>query len=116
MKQGLTFMLVLLGVMVASLMLAEWFELSVTVMVLMATIGSLFCLLVLIVVPRVRQKAAEREYRRLVREGVHSIVGRARYRGRRVLHYSDGSVAVQTSSGMQAFDNFDACRQFVDGR
>lgn len=116
MTKGLTFVLVLLGVAVGSMMLAEWFEFSVTVMVLMATIGSLFCLLVLIVVPRARQQAAEREYRRLVREGVNSIVGRARYRGRRVLHYADGSVAVQTSSGMQAFENFDACRQYVDGR
>lgn len=116
MRKGLTFVLILLGVMVASLMLAELFELSVTVMVLMATIGSLFCLLVLIVIPRARQQAAEREYRRLLHEGVHSIVGRARYRGRRVLHYADGSVAVQTSSGMQAFENFDACRQYVDGR
>lgn len=116
MTKGLTFVLVLLGVMVGSIMLAEWFEFSVTVMVLMATIGSLFCLLVLIIVPRARQQAAEREYRRLVREGVNSIVGRARYRGRRVLHYADGSVAVQTSSGMQAFENFDACRQYVDGR
>ena len=116
MRKVATFVLVLLGVMVASLMLAEWFELSVTVMVLMATVGSLFCLLALIIVPRSRKQAAEREYQRLVRDGMDSIVGRARYRGRRVLHYADGSVAVQTSTGMQAFENFDACRQFVDGR
>ncbi|MEM7634503.1 MAG: hypothetical protein AAF299_08080 [Pseudomonadota bacterium] len=108
--------LILLGVMALSVVLAELFGLSVTVMVLIATIGSLSCLLILFVVPRIRQQIAEREYRQLLRESVHLIVGRARYRGRRVLHYADGSVAVQTSRGMLAFDNFDSCRQFIDGR
>jgi hypothetical protein len=116
MKKSLISVLILLGVMVASVVLAELLGLSVTSMVLIATIGSLSCLLIFIVVPRIRQQVAEREYRQLLREGVHLIVGRARYRGRRVLHYADGSVAVQTTRGMLAFDNFDACRQFIDGR
>ena len=116
MKKCLISVLILLGVMVASVVLAELLGLSVTAMVLIATIGSLSCLLMFIVVPRIRQQVAEREYRQLLREGVHLIVGRARYRGRRVLHYADGSVAVQTTRGMLAFDNFDACRQFIDGR
>lgn len=116
MKKGLIFVLVLLGVMVASLMLSDLFEFGVTAMVLLATIGSLVCLLILVVVPRIREQAAQREYKQLLKDGVHLIVGRARYRGRRVLHYADGSVAVQTRRGMQAFESFDACRQFVDGR
>ena len=116
MKKSLISVFTLLGVMVVSVMLAELFGLSVTAMVLIATIGSLICLLILFVVPRVRRQVAEREYRQLLREGMHLIVGRARYRGRRVLHYADGSVAVQTASGMLAFDSFDACRRFVDGR
>lgn len=116
MKKGLISVFILLGVVVASVLLAELLGLSVTAMVLIATIGSLICLLVLFVVPRIRQQVAEREYRQLLKEGMHLIVGRARYRGRRVLHYADGSVAVQTGSGMLAFDSFDACRRFVDGR
>lgn len=116
MKKSLISVLILLGVMVASVVVAELFGLSVTAMVLLATIGSLSCLLILFVVPRIRQQVAEREYRQLLREGMHLIVGRARYRGRRVLHYADGSVAVQTTSGMLAFDTFDACRRFVDRR
>ena len=116
MKKSLISVFILLGVMVVSVLLAEVFSLSVTAMVLIATIGSLICLLILFVVPRVRRQVAEREYRQLLREGMHLIVGRARYRGRRVLHYADGSVAVQTASGMLAFDSFDACRRFVDGR
>ena len=116
MKKSLISVFTLLGVMVVSVMLAELFGLSVTAMVLIATIGSLICLLILVVVPRIREQIAEREYRQLLREGMHLIVGRARYRGRRVLHYADGSVAVQTASGMLAFDSFDACRRFVDGR
>ncbi len=116
MKKSLIFILALLGVTVATVALTEAFGLSVTVMVLMATIGSLSCLLVLVVVPRIREQMAEREYRQLLRDSVHLIVGRARYRGRRVLHYADGSVAVHTRRGMQAFDTFDACRQFIDGR
>jgi len=116
MKKTLTFFLTSLSIVIASVALTELFGLSVTVMVLMATIGSLICLLVFIVVPRIRLQVAEREYRQLLREGMHLIVGRARYRGRRVLHYADGSVAVKTSRGMLAFDNFDSCRQFIDGR
>jgi hypothetical protein len=116
MKKSLISVFTLLGVMVVSVLLAELFSLSVTAMVLIATIGSLICLLILFVVPRVRRQVAEREYRQLLREGMHLIVGRARYRGRRVLHYADGSVAVQTASGMLAFDSFDACRRFVDRR
>lgn len=116
MKKSLISVFTLLGVMVVSVLLAELFSLSVTAMVLIATIGSLICLLILFVVPRVRRQVADREYRQLLREGMHLIVGRARYRGRRVLHYADGSVAVQTASGMLAFDSFDACRRFVDGR
>lgn len=116
MKKSLIFVLTLLSVMVASVMVTDFFDLSVTAMVLIATIGSLSCLLILVVVPRIRQQVAEREYRQLLRDGVHLIVGRARYRGRRVLHYADGSVAALTPRGMQAFDTFDACRQFIDGR
>ena len=116
MKKILTFVLTSLGIVIVSVALTELFDLSVAVMVLMATIGSLICLLVFIVVPSIRLQIAEREYRQLLREGMHLIVGRARYRGRRVLHYADGSVAVQTSRGMLAFDNFDSCRQFIDGR
>ena len=116
MKKGLISVLILLGAIVTRVILAELFGLSVTARVLIATSGSLICLLILVVGPRIREQIAEREYRQLLREGMHLIVGRARYRGRRVLHYADGSVAVQTASGMLAFDSFDACRRFVDGR
>ncbi len=116
MKKILSFFFTSLSIVIVSVALSEFFHLGVATMVLMATIGSLACLLVFIVVPRIRLQTAEREYRQLLQEGVHLIVGRARYRGRRVLHYADGSVAVQTSRGMLAFDNFDSCRQFIDGR
>lgn len=116
MKKSLLSVLILLGAVIVSVVLGELFGLSATAMVLITTVGSLSCLLIFVVIPQTRQQVAEREYRQLLREGMHLIVGRARYRGRRVLHYADGSVAVKTTRGMLAFDNFDACRQFIDGR
>ena len=116
MNNGLVVVLALLGVIVASVMLSAWLGLSVTALVLLAVIGASSCLLILLAVPYFRQSIAEREYRMLLTDGEHPVVNRARYRGQRVLCYADGSVAVQTRSGMQAFANFDACRRFIDGR
>ena len=116
MKNGLVIVLALLGVIFASVVLTAWLELSVTALVLIAVIGASSCLLILLAVPYFRQSVAEREYRLLLTDGEHPVVKRVRYRGRRVLCYTDGSVAVQTRSGMQAFASFDACRRFIDGR
>lgn len=42
------------------------------------------------------------------------MVNRARYRGHRVLHYSDGSVLAETRFGFRPFENFDQYRQYID--
>ncbi|MGI9513986.1 MAG: hypothetical protein ACR2OL_13870 [Anderseniella sp.] len=42
------------------------------------------------------------------------LVNRARYRGRRVVHYSDGSVLAETRFGFKSFGSFDLYRQYVD--
>ena len=44
------------------------------------------------------------------------LLSRAKYRGRRVAHYSDGSVIAETRRGPKAFESFDAYRYFVDRR
>ena len=41
-------------------------------------------------------------------------VSRARYRGHRVLHYSDGSVLAETRFGFKPFESFDQYRQYID--
>ena len=43
-----------------------------------------------------------------------TLVSRARYRGHRVMHYSDGSVLAETRFGFRSFDNFDLYRQYID--
>jgi hypothetical protein len=43
-----------------------------------------------------------------------SLVSRARYRGHRVMHYSDGSVLAETRLGFRSFENFDLYRQYID--
>ena len=42
------------------------------------------------------------------------LVSRARYRGHRVVHYSDGSVLAETRFGFKSFENFDRYRQYID--
>ncbi len=42
------------------------------------------------------------------------LVSRARYRGHRVVHYSDGSVLAETRFGFRSFESFDLYRQYVD--
>ena len=42
------------------------------------------------------------------------LVSRARYRGRRVVHYSDGSVLAETRFGFKSFESFDLYRQYID--
>ena len=42
------------------------------------------------------------------------LVNRARYRGRRVAHYSDGSVVAETRFGFKPFENFEAYRRYID--
>ena len=42
------------------------------------------------------------------------LVSRARYRGRRVVHYSDGTVLAETRFGFRSFENFDLYRQYID--
>ncbi len=41
-------------------------------------------------------------------------VSRARYRGRRVVHYSDGTVLAETRLGFKSFESFDQYRQYID--
>ena len=41
-------------------------------------------------------------------------VSRARYRGHRVMHYSDGSVLAETRFGFKSFESFDLYRQYID--
>ncbi|MEO9876134.1 MAG: hypothetical protein ABJM26_00175 [Anderseniella sp.] len=43
-----------------------------------------------------------------------TLVNRARYRGNRVMHYSDGSVMAETRLGFRSFENFDLYRQYID--
>lgn len=43
-----------------------------------------------------------------------NFVSRARYRGHRVMHYSDGSVLAETRFGFRSFENFDLYRQYID--
>ena len=44
------------------------------------------------------------------------LVSKARYRGRRVFHYSDGEVIAETRYGYKPFESFDAYRYHVDRR
>ena len=44
------------------------------------------------------------------------LVSKARYRGRRVFHYSDGEVVAETKRGFKPFESFDAYRYYVDRR
>ena len=44
------------------------------------------------------------------------LVSKARYRGRRVFHYSDGEVIAETRRGYKPFESFDAYRYHVDRR
>lgn len=42
------------------------------------------------------------------------LVSRARYRGRRVAHYSDGSVLAETWFGFKSFESFEVYRRYID--
>ena len=42
------------------------------------------------------------------------LVSRARYRGRRVAHYSDGSVLAETRLGFKSFESFEAYQRYID--
>jgi hypothetical protein len=44
------------------------------------------------------------------------LVSKARYRGRRVFHYSDGEVIAETRRGYKPFESFDAYRYHIDRR
>jgi hypothetical protein len=44
------------------------------------------------------------------------LVSKARYRGRRVYHYSDGEVIAETKRGYKPFESFDDYRYHVDRR
>ena len=44
------------------------------------------------------------------------LVSKARYRGRRVYHYSDGEVIAETRRGYKPFESFDDYRYHVDRR
>jgi hypothetical protein len=44
------------------------------------------------------------------------LVSKARYRGRRVYHYSDGEVIAETRLGYKPFESFDDYRYHVDRR
>ena len=44
------------------------------------------------------------------------LLSTARYRGRRVAHYSDGTVIAETRFGSKSFESFDAYRYYVDRR
>ena len=51
----------------------------------------------------------------VLRDGAR-LVSKARYRGRKVFHYSNGVVVGETKLGFRQFDSFDAYRQYVDQR
>lgn len=42
------------------------------------------------------------------------LVSRTRYRGRRVAHYSDGSVLAETRLGFKSFENFELYQRYID--
>lgn len=42
------------------------------------------------------------------------LVSRARYRGRRVAHYNDGSVVAETRIGFKPFESFEAYQRYID--
>jgi len=42
------------------------------------------------------------------------LVSRARYRGRRVAHYSDGSVLAETRFGFKSFESFEVYQRYID--
>lgn len=42
------------------------------------------------------------------------LVSRARYRGRRVAHYSDGSVLAETRIGFKSFESFEVYQHYID--
>ncbi len=44
------------------------------------------------------------------------LLSKARYRGRRVYHYSDGEVIAETKRGYKPFESFDDYRYHVDRR
>ena len=112
--------LVWLGIMVAVtamwLVVADYLHLGAVVTMLWSVVGALLCLLVMIVLPQVAHARVKREYQALIASGNGLIVGKARYRNRRVIHYADGSVAGQAWGRMKSFRTFDDYRAFVDRR
>ncbi len=82
--------------------------------------GALIMLVVIGVVYAAVLLAARRRKRvfdpeQITRAGAR-LVSKARYRGRRVFHYSDGGVVAETKHGFKPFESFDAYRYHVDRR
>jgi hypothetical protein len=100
----------------AWLYVADTSGLGLFTIVVVSAIASLGCLLLIVVLPRWERARSEREYRELLRHDAGHIVGKARYRNRRVLHYADGSVAGQAWGRMKSFGSFDEYRSYVDRR
>ncbi len=116
MAKAALFTAVLVGTVVGVLTVAEAFDLRLETTVVLATAGALVCLAGFFLVPRVRRRLAYSNYREQAFLDQDLIVSKTWYRGNRVLHYCDGSVAALTRRGLRSFDNFEACRSFIDGR
>jgi hypothetical protein len=116
MRKAFGMLLVIVVVSVGFLMVADWLHLSLFATVLIAVGGALVCLFGFVVFPIWQRRNSHREFQEMMYVGRDTIVGKARYRDCRILHYSDGSVAAQTKRGMRSFRSFDACRRFIDGR
>ena len=80
-------------------------------LIMLVVIGLVYGLVML--VARRRMRVFEPE--QITREGAR-LVSKARYRGRRVFHYSDGGVVAETKHGFKPFESFDAYRYHVDRR
>ena len=116
MRKAALFVVVLVGTMAVSLAVGEAFGLSLRTTGLLALGGALFCLSALVVTPRLRRRLAYSRYREQAFLDQDLIVSKSWYRGNRVLHYCDGSVAALTQRGLRNFESFDQLRSFVDGR
>jgi hypothetical protein len=94
----------------------EYFHLGLNTLIVGSVVGALACLLVLVILPRWRQRRCLSEYHALLDNDQGQIAGKARYRNRRVVHFYDGSVAGEAGWRMRAFSSFDDYRAFVDRR
>ena len=107
---------IVLAVFGVWLMIAEFLLLGIATTIALSAIGALVCLLAVYALPKWASARSLREYHSLLHHDTGRIVGKARYRNRRVLHYADGSVAGQAWSRMKSFRSFDDFRSYVDGR